>query len=59
MKSLSCREAGFDCDHVVQAENDYELFREGENHVFNAHGMKKEDFIPAFNEKMRSLIRES
>ena len=59
MKSLSCREAGFDCDHVVQAENDYDLFREGENHVFNAHGMKKEDFIPAFNEKMRSLIRES
>ena len=59
MKSLSCREAGFDCDHVVQAENDYEIFREGENHVFNAHGMKKEDFIPAFNEKMRSLIRES
>jgi hypothetical protein len=43
----------------VRAENDYDLFREGENHVFNAHGMKKEDFIPAFNEKMRSLIRES
>ena len=59
MKSLSCRETGFDCDHVVRAENDYELFREGEKHVFNAHGMKKEDFIPAFNEKMRSLIRES
>ena len=59
MKSLSCREAGFDCDHVVRAENDYELFKEGEKHVFNAHGMKKEDFIPAFNEKMRSLIRES
>jgi predicted small metal-binding protein len=59
MKSLSCRDAGFECDHIVQAENDYDLFREGEKHVFNAHGMKKEDFIPAFNEKMRSLIRES
>jgi predicted small metal-binding protein len=44
MKSLSCRDAGFDCDHIVRAENDYDLFREGENHVFNAHGMKKEDF---------------
>jgi hypothetical protein len=43
----------------VQAENDYDLFRKGEKHVFNAHGMKKEDFIPAFNDKMRSLIRES
>jgi len=26
MKSLSCREAGFDCDHIVRAENDYDLF---------------------------------
>ena len=59
MKSLSCRDAGFECDHIVHAENDYDLFKEGEKHVFNVHGMKKEDFIPAFNEKMRSLIRES
>ena len=59
MKSLSCRDAGFECDHIVHAENDYDLFKEAEKHVFNAHGMKKEDFIPAFNEKMRSLIRES
>jgi hypothetical protein len=47
------------CDHIVRAENDYNLFREGEKHVFNAHGMKKQDFIPAFNEKMKSFIRES
>jgi predicted small metal-binding protein len=59
MKSLFCRDAGFDCDYIVQAESDYELFREGQKHVFNTHGMKKEDFIPEFNEKMRSLIRES
>ena len=59
MKSLSCREAGFDCDHVVRAENDYCLFKESKNHVFNEKEIKKEDFIPAFNEKMRSLIRES
>jgi predicted small metal-binding protein len=59
IKSLSCRDAGFDCDYVVQAESEYGIFAEGEKHVFNTHGMKKEDFIPAFNEKMRSFIRES
>ena len=59
MKSLSCRDAGFECDHIVHAQNDYDLIREREKHVFNAHGMKKGDFIPAFNEKMGSLIRES
>lgn len=54
MKSLSCRDAGFDCDHVVQAESDYEIFAQSENHLFNAHGMKKQDFIPAFNGKLKS-----
>jgi predicted small metal-binding protein len=57
MKSLSCRDAGFDCDHVVKAESDYEIFAESENHLFNAHGMNKQDFIPAFNEKLRSFIK--
>jgi predicted small metal-binding protein len=59
MRSLSCRDAGFDCDYVVRAENDYEIFTESENHVFNAHGMKKQDFIPAFNEKLKSFIKDS
>jgi predicted small metal-binding protein len=59
MKSLSCRDAGFDCDFIVQAESDYELFTKGQKHAFNAHGIKKQDFIPAFNENMRSLIKET
>ncbi len=59
MKSLSCRDAGFDCDHVVEAESDNELFAQGQEHVFNAHGMKKHDFIPAFNEKFKSFIKDS
>ncbi len=59
MKSLSCRDAGFDCDYVVQAESDNEVFAQGEEHVFNAHGMKKQDFIPAFNEKFKSFIKDT
>ena len=59
MKSLSCRDTGFDCDYVAEAENDNELFRKGEQHVFNVHGMNKQDFIPTFNEKMRSFIRQT
>jgi predicted small metal-binding protein len=59
MKSLSCRDAGFDCDHVVQAESDYEIFAGSENHLFNAHGMKKQDVIPAFNEKLKSFIKDT
>ena len=59
MKSLSCRDAGFDCDYILEAENDDELFRKGERHVFNVHGMNKQDFIPTFNEKMRSFIKQT
>jgi predicted small metal-binding protein len=58
MRSLSCRDAGFDCDHVVQAESDNEVFAQGEEHIFNAHGMKKQDFIPAFNEKFKFFIKD-
>jgi len=29
MKTLSCREAGFDCDHVVKGENEEEVMRNG------------------------------
>lgn len=56
MKSLSCRDVGFDCDYIIQADYDDGIFAEGENHPFNAHGMKRQDFIPAFNEKGLSLI---
>lgn len=59
MKSISCRDVGFDCDYVAHAETDIELFKEGEKHAFNAHGIKKQDFIPAFNEKFRSLVKEN
>ena len=38
MKSLSCRDVGFDCNSILEAENDNELFRKGEQHVFNVHG---------------------
>ena len=44
MKSLSCRDAGFDCDHVMQGENDDDLFRKGQSHAFKTHGMKKQEF---------------
>jgi len=55
MKSLSCRDIGFDCDYVAQAESDFELFTKGERHALNTHGLKEEEFIPKFNEKIKSI----
>lgn len=57
MKTLSCREAGFDCSHVVTGETEEEIFRNGEEHATTVHGMKKEDFTPEFKEKLRTLMK--
>ena len=46
MKTLSCREAGFECDHVVKGENEEEVIRNGGEHAMKAHGMKAEDITP-------------
>lgn len=56
VKSLSCRDIGYDCDYSVKAENDYQLFTEGERHVFNEHGLREEHFITKFNENVKSEI---
>ena len=56
MKTLSCREAGFDCDYVVEGETEEEIFRNGGQHAMKDHGMKEEDLTPEFKEKLRGLI---
>lgn len=58
MKTLSCRDAGFDCDYVIQGETEEDIFRNGGQHPLNHHGIRREDFIPKFNEKLRALIRD-
>jgi predicted small metal-binding protein len=43
MKSISCREAGFDCDYVVKGETEEEVMKNGAEHVQKVHGIKEED----------------
>lgn len=57
MKELSCREAGFDCDYIVKAENEEELLRKAAEHAMMDHGMKQEDLTSEFNQRLRGLIR--
>jgi predicted small metal-binding protein len=40
VKSISCREAGFDCDYVVKGETEEEVMKNGAEHVNKVHGMK-------------------
>jgi len=57
MKTITCREAGFDCGYVVRGETDEEVMKHGAEHVMRDHGMKEEDITPEFKDKVRGLIR--
>jgi predicted small metal-binding protein len=59
MKSISCREAGFDCDYVVKGETEEEVMKNGAEHVQKAHGIKEEDMTPEMKQKIRGFIRTS
>ena len=59
MKTVSCREAGFDCDHVVKGETEEEVMKNGAEHAMKVHGMKEKDMTPEMQQKIRGLIRSS
>jgi predicted small metal-binding protein len=59
VKTLNCREAGFDCDYVVKGETDEEVLRNGGEHAMKVHGMKAEDMTPEMKQKLKGLIRSS
>ena len=55
-KTISCRDAGVDCDFVARGETEEELFRKCAEHARTDHNMTE---IPDdLKAKMRQLIRE-
>ncbi len=59
MKTLSCREAGFDCDYVVEGETEEKILRNGQEHAMSNHGLTLQTFTPEFKEKLKGLIKET
>lgn len=55
-KSLSCRDAGADCDFVICAKTEDEIFEKAKQHAKEVHNMSE---IPKdLFDKVRSAIRE-
>jgi predicted small metal-binding protein len=59
MKTITCREAGFECDYVVKGETEDEVMQRAAEHAMKVHGLKEDDITPEFKEKVRGLIRTS
>jgi predicted small metal-binding protein len=58
MKTLSCREAGCECDYVAKGETEEDVIRDAARHVIEEHG-KTEDDMSKMKEMIRALIRSS
>jgi hypothetical protein len=58
MKKVFCRQSGFDCDYVIEGYTENDLFRNGQKHALNRHGMKNGEFISCFNERLRPMIKQ-
>ena len=57
MKTLSCREAGFDCNYLVEGETEEEILQKGQEHGMRDHGLKEQDCTPEFKQKLKGLIK--
>jgi predicted small metal-binding protein len=58
MKTLSCREAGYECDYVAKGETEEDVIRDAARHGIEEHG-ETEDNMSKMREMIRALIRSS
>ena len=59
MKTITCREAGFDCDAVLKGETEEDIMKRATEHAMKDHGMTEADMTPELRQKIRSYIKES
>ena len=55
MKTLHCRDAGFDCEGVIRAGSDEEVLTQAAQHAREVHGVEA---TPEMQTNLKSLIRE-
>ena len=55
MKTLRCRDAGFDCDQEIHAPTDEAVLKQAAEHAQSVHHI---NVTPALAEQIRGLIRD-
>ena len=55
MKSLTCREVGFDCSTVIKGNTEGEVIQKAREHVNSVHNIKPEDMSPEMQHKIIGL----
>ena len=57
MKSLDCREVGFECPAVIEGDTENEVIEKAREHANIVHNIKPEDMSDEMQNKIRDLIR--
>ena len=55
MKTLHCRDAGFDCEGIIRGNNEEEVLNQAAQHALKVHGVSA---TPELTEKLKTLIKE-
>ena len=56
MKTLPCRDIGFDCSFVVEADSEEQVLAQADQHAAEAHQITVTDKVAG---QVRTLIRDS
>jgi predicted small metal-binding protein len=56
-KELICRDVGFDCEAVIQADSEEEVVAQAATHAREVHGLQQVD--PETEQKIRSQIHDA
>ena len=55
MKTLNCRDAGFDCPGVIHGNSEEEVLKQAAQHAQEVHGVS---VTPQLEEQLRGLIKD-
>ncbi len=55
MKTLHCRDAGFDCEGIIRANSEDEVLKQAAQHALEVHSVS---VTPELAEKLKTLIND-
>jgi predicted small metal-binding protein len=55
MKTLHCRDAGFNCEGVIRATSEEEVLNQAAKHAQDVHGVS---VTPEMADQLKTLIRD-
>jgi predicted small metal-binding protein len=58
MKTLSCKDAGCDCDYIAKGETEEDVMKDAAQHGMKEHGKTEQD-MNQMKDNLRGAIRTS